>query len=166
MMVEEYRKGKSLKEVGNLFGRTSSFVTTHLNKIGCQRRPKGGPNHLGNYSIDSSVRRRIFQLREKSFSFTDIARKVNLPVWKVKYVLCKSFAMEKKIIRGGIDMILEWTEKPKSSGWHFWRKKKTIKNESKWIPIYVIISRRGKQVDYYFSSQQSAMPQKGWWAKI
>lgn len=87
MIVREYQKGKSLREVAEMFGRTHQFIKYHLDRVGLEKRGRGGWNHIGKYPFCKKTERRILELRKKGYCFAEIGRRVNLPPWCIQSVL-------------------------------------------------------------------------------
>lgn len=60
----------------------------------------------------------------------------------------------------------EWrNEVPTVTGWYFYREKANIKKEFKWIPIYVLVQKKGTTY-YVGDGKEVSCPAKGWWKQV
>jgi len=96
MIVKEYRKLKSCREVADKMGRTRYFVMYHLSRLNEPRQPRGGFNHPGKYYFTEKEKKTIFRLRKRGKTYLEIGKKYNVPYWAIISIVKRYKSLKKK----------------------------------------------------------------------
>ena len=96
MIVKEYRKLKSCREVAEKMNRKRYFVMYHLKKLNEPRQPRGGFNNPGKYCFTKEEKKTILRLKKRGKTYSAIAKKYNVPHWAIVYVVERHKLLKEK----------------------------------------------------------------------